>query len=579
MHWAFQARKKRERERMSISKIKRELHQMEAALAVADKKRETLKNLDCFVLDNSIRESTVGQLRGHTLENKWKIYNQVKRCGFKNIIVAAFSHMTRVDDTFIQELVERGEDMTSLFSFVEVTEGIKQGAVNKTTLPVGLTKMKEHGLRNPIIEIDLASKSINWDSFSVQDMCSLIKKRMEWSHENLSADTKIFVNLRDFPIAMMQAPERVLAVVDFLASMAPEERPMGILYEEPTGNCLPEEVGAWTAAMRRLMTANNWEDGHLLFHVHKKWGLAETVQLECLVNGANGVWASLAEEGAALGHACSSVTLMNLIRMGNKKVLEQYNCTALREAAIAVTNITSGDDPHPKQIIYGERALDMTFDFSGIAGGRVGNQEFDIAKFFGEKPPVRITTLASTAMIITRLKELFGSNPQFNEEIAGQMKEVMLDDLRNNRKEEYMSEAGLALLFDRSGGKLTEQMRDVVCAMDAGNGLEKMLIEEVRKRWDIWDLKDEVQGDDALQFDSFYNGFMAPYFGCFKCDETRAGLKALDMDNDGLIEWSEFQVYLKWAVHEYDIKNIDELLSITFRKGIIPAMRDELAQA
>ena len=122
-------------------------------------------------------------------------------------------------------------------------------------------------------------------------------------------------------------------------------------------------------------------------------------------------------------------------------------------------------------------------------------------------------------------------------------------------------------------------MRDVVCAMDAGNELEKKLIKEVRKRWDIWDLKDEVQGDDALQFDSFYNGFMAPYFGCFKCDETRAGLKALDMDNDGLIEWNEFQVYLKWAVHEYDIKDVDGLLSITFRKGIIPAMRDELAEA
>jgi len=29
------------------------------------------------VLDNSLRESTVGQLRGHTIENKWAIYNEV----------------------------------------------------------------------------------------------------------------------------------------------------------------------------------------------------------------------------------------------------------------------------------------------------------------------------------------------------------------------------------------------------------------------------------------------------------------------------------------------------------------------
>ena len=41
-------------------------------------KRKALKKLDLFVLDNSLRETTVGQLRGHTLENKWKIYNEVR---------------------------------------------------------------------------------------------------------------------------------------------------------------------------------------------------------------------------------------------------------------------------------------------------------------------------------------------------------------------------------------------------------------------------------------------------------------------------------------------------------------------
>ncbi len=132
-------------------------------------------------------------------------------------------------------------------------------------------------------------------------------------------------------------------------------------------------------------------------------------------------------------------------------------------------------------MVYGERALDISFDFVGIAGGRVGKGEFDIAEFFGEKPPVRISTLASTAMIITRLKELFGSNPQFNEQIAEKMKEVMLEDLSSNRKEEYMSEAGLAVLFDRSGGKLTG---DVVVDMEAGADLEKRLVMEVKERTD-----------------------------------------------------------------------------------------------
>ena len=87
------------------------------------KKYQVLRDLDLFVLDNSIRESTVGQLRGHTIENKWRIYEEVKRCGFKNIIVASFSHMTRVDDVFIKQMVDRGEDRSGLYAFSEITAG------------------------------------------------------------------------------------------------------------------------------------------------------------------------------------------------------------------------------------------------------------------------------------------------------------------------------------------------------------------------------------------------------------------------------------------------------------------------
>ena len=54
----------------------------------------------------------------------------------------------------------------------------------------------------------------------------------------------------------------------------------------------------------------------------------------------------------------------------------------------------------------------------------------------------------------------------------------------------------------------------------------------------------EHQGDDCLEFDSFYNGFMAPFFGCFRCDDTRKALSAIDMDSDGRVDWSEFSLYL-----------------------------------
>jgi phosphoenolpyruvate-protein kinase (PTS system EI component) len=54
---------------------------------LAERKQEILREKKLFVLDNSLRESTVGQLRGHTIENKWKIYEEVKNMLSKNVLI------------------------------------------------------------------------------------------------------------------------------------------------------------------------------------------------------------------------------------------------------------------------------------------------------------------------------------------------------------------------------------------------------------------------------------------------------------------------------------------------------------
>merc|ERR1719450_1136493 len=104
----------------------------------------------------------------------------------------------------------------------------------------------------------------------------------------------------------------------------------------------------------------------------------DSTQLECLVNGANGIWAGMCGEGAAMGHASSCVTIMNLIRMGNTKVTEKFNCLYLRTGAQNVTRITTGGEPHPKQPVYGARSLDVIF---GLAPKKKGRIDFDFAKF------------------------------------------------------------------------------------------------------------------------------------------------------------------------------------------------------
>ena len=143
------------------------------------------------------------------------------------------------------------------------------------------------------------------------------------------------------------------------------------------------------------------------------------------MDGANGIWASVCREGAAMGNASSCVTLLNLIRLGNKKVLKQFNCQYLRKAAISVTKITTGLPPHKNQPIFGTRALDMVFDMNP--------EDFDLADFFGEEPPVRMSTMASPEMIKLKLENFFGEDPAFTIDIATKMKEKMYEDLRNNR--------------------------------------------------------------------------------------------------------------------------------------------------
>ena len=152
-----------------------------------------------------------------------------------------------------------------------------------------------------------------------------------------------------------------------------------------------------------------------------------------------------------------------------------------------------------------------------VFGATWGVGKFDMAKFFGFKAPNRITTLASTDMIIERLENLFGKNEQFNEAMATKMKEQMLVDLRQDIKEEYTSPCGLAILFDRAGGKLTEAMADLISKMKLDEVHHDDLICEIKKAWCDYDNDEsgKERGDDWLRFDSFYHGFMQPYFGCY----------------------------------------------------------------
>ena len=97
--------------------------------------RQRLKDLDLLVLDNSIRESSVGQSLGHTVQDKWSIYHEVKKCRIPYIIIADLSKDSEtVDDVFVQELVQKGKSVEDLFVLCQ----IDLNEVKSKKIPTGI---------------------------------------------------------------------------------------------------------------------------------------------------------------------------------------------------------------------------------------------------------------------------------------------------------------------------------------------------------------------------------------------------------------------------------------------------------
>ena len=211
------------------------------------------------------------------------------------------------------------------------------------TIPLGLRKCAEHGLPNCVIEVDLGLNSCvgtDWSKCDWKMLARCFEHRIDWCREHMGQNCRLIINLRDFPMAMIEAPERVLRLVYHLGRMA---RPIyGIQLEEGSGAFLPSEIGAWCAHVRNTMDKAGWYGGKFLVHVHRKYGMADACAIEALASGCDGVWAAICEEGAANGHACSCSTLINLLRLGNPFIKTMFNVAYLRTAANKITRIVTG---------------------------------------------------------------------------------------------------------------------------------------------------------------------------------------------------------------------------------------------
>lgn len=582
LSFLFSRRDSRRAQSRRIGSSSSPVHAVEPINAIDVDKRRVLRGLDLFVLDNSLRESIVGQTAGHTLENKLAILDAVESVGIEHVVLGAFSVARQVDDELPAALKKRGGDMSKYYAFTEDSNATEDGKMLFGTdhVPIAMQKMQRYGVPNPIIEIDLDDDSVDWDgAFPVSKLLELLTFLLKYARDTLGCRGRALVNIRDWPFVMTHHPERLYKLAQGLAALpsgASGIRPMGLLVEEPTGVFFASECAAWIRWMRQD-AMRGWEGAKLLTHVHKQWGMADAVVLEMLANGADGIWCSLAEEGAAMGHACSTVTIANLARLGNEHVGRKFKTRNLAKAAVEVTWQTTGRKPDSRQVVYGPRAVEVVFDFR-IGGGAVAFDtdgdgdvdevdKFSLAKLFGlPKPPVRITTLASNRLILERLNDLFGADPQFTDELAGKMRDQMNKDLRAGIKEEYSSPTGLARLCFECGVQANDKMI-ATRAIELTDG-QVSLLEEAKKSF-----YSACGSAGRMSKHVFYEFCLQPYLGCFSCDTSRVMIDSIvDIDRDDMIEWHEWRFWLVWALrsHGDEIQHLDDLYDSVFRNALLP---------
>ena len=384
---------------------------------------------DFFILDNSLRETTVGASRGHTLEEKHKIIRAMHKTGLEEVILGAFGSKISVDSQIAEQWRDLGRSFDRTWGFSDCfdmepydedrfweadssytslkasqTEYYTPDQIPKQTyskddlkllkraalgfrkdafggkklktilkeseskdgrIPLGLIMMAGYGIKNACIEIDTSLETFDYAKHDIVSRCQTLIKwikkhfpRRDDVAEGEDDTARVLVNLRDFSNYHRSAggTEEALRLVDSLSRLPRNERCFGFMMEEPTGWLFPDQVGRLCRMIRVTMERAGFSEGRFLVHVHWYFGLAEASQLTALCNGADGVWAAVCKAGAQTGHACSTMTAVNLYRAGNSSICDQYNLEKMCEAARAVTEISTRA-PCPKtEEIYGELA-------------------------------------------------------------------------------------------------------------------------------------------------------------------------------------------------------------------------------
>ena len=200
--------------------------------------------------------------------------------------------------------------------------------------------------------------------------------------------------------------------------------------------------------VRLTMQRAGFPQGRFLVHVHLAFGMADATNLACLANGADGVWAAVSRTGTQVGHAFSTITAVNLFRMGHDEIAEQYNLASMVKAARKVTEITTRSPCPTHEEVYGKLSFDIPYVMTNLPACRLTLAL--LVKELQIERTVRLNELSSSSYAVTMaMQQHFGPAEAmgWDPKVCPVMWEGIRSQLLSGLSRDYNPKIGLGTLY------------------------------------------------------------------------------------------------------------------------------------
>jgi hypothetical protein len=152
--------------------------------------------------------------------------------------------------------------------------------------------------------------------------------------------------------------------------------------------------------------------------------------------------------GAQVGHACSTVTATNLVRVGHVHLADKFDLKKMCKAAREIHTVTTRQPCPTDEEVYGEKAFDIAFIMISVPHCRYALSIL-LEKLGVDQREVRINELSTVKEIKTAMEQTFGPPEMtgWNPIHCETMWQAIHNHLLSGLSRDYNSPLGLGHLY------------------------------------------------------------------------------------------------------------------------------------